>query len=340
MIMNLAMRRRLVWGIVVGIALAASEAGAQTREQLVERFRTECRAQLAHLRGPGQAENFRARMQDCVAARMTSTMRERATQMPADAPPLKLVEATPWLVENAGPAKAKGVIYFIRGYFAATPTRDDYRLPPYFLKSLNAAGWDVIDARVAHDEPNPGPGRTLQQAGRAVPFVRRRLAALKQDGYRKVVLAGPSWGGWLSMLVAGEPVADAVIVNAPNAFGRSTAPNGRPNATFAFTLTQFAPAVGAVKIPAFVILPEDPILGPRSGRARPDRGRAAHRRQRAALCDGKTAGVHRPFHQLAADLRLCLRQMHRGVPGRPAQPGAILRKAAARRRRFPLGDRA
>jgi pimeloyl-ACP methyl ester carboxylesterase len=278
MIAPISARRWAATAIAVSLMLAATAAVGQSRQELLERFREECSAQFAYLRGPGQHEIVHAHVHGCVIARMDSAIRQRSSQTPSGGAPLQLIEATPWLVKNAGPEKAKGVIYFVRGYTPYEPSRDDFAIPPYFLKSLNAAGWDVIQAKVPHSEPDSELAAGLRRVGRTEPFVRERLAALKKDGYRKVVLGGHSWGGWLAMLLAHDAVADAVILSAPNAFGQRTAPTGRANAVFGFTVTQFAAPIGAVKIPAVVILPEDTVYDANPG----ERGRIAEQRLAAA----------------------------------------------------------
>jgi hypothetical protein len=52
---------------------------------------------------------------------------------------LKLVEFSPWLTVRKGPEKAKGVIYFIRGWGGVTTggaSLDEFQLVPYFIKTL------------------------------------------------------------------------------------------------------------------------------------------------------------------------------------------------------------
>ena len=95
-------------------------------------------------------------------------------------------------------------------------------------------------------------------AWRAQPFVRERISALHAQGYRKVVLTGHSWGAWLTLLLGKNSAVDALIVNAPNAFGNRTSPyTGRANPNFDFALSQFAPAMDDVSVPTVLILPDD-----------------------------------------------------------------------------------
>jgi hypothetical protein len=234
--------------------LAAPSGAAPAQGALFERYRAECIAQYAYLRGPGRVEIVRSHVRDCIMAKMQA----RALEPPSGEPALHLDEAAPSLVKNSGPASAKGVVYFVRGYYPGEPTPDRFNIVPYFLKSLNASGWDAIDARGPAREPDPGPARGLWMARRAEPFVGERLAALKAQGYRRVVLAGHSWGGWLGLLLGKNSVADALIASVPSAFGKPTsAYTGKTNPNFRLALTQFSPAIAGVGVPTVLILPED-----------------------------------------------------------------------------------
>ena len=111
---------------------------------------------------------------------------------PTAAAELQLSEATPWLVKNAGPQQAKGVIYWMNGYTKDPPVFDRFRLPPYFLKTLSQQGWDVINTKVPARRATMMPWELGPQA---VDFVRRRVRDLRASGYKRVVVAGHSWGG-------------------------------------------------------------------------------------------------------------------------------------------------
>jgi hypothetical protein len=84
---------------------------AQSREQLLERFRESCRAKFAHLRGKGQPEVVRAHVQPCVKAAMTAhvqgefeTIRARGDAL-IDAGKLSEAEAA----ARAGIARARSL---------------------------------------------------------------------------------------------------------------------------------------------------------------------------------------------------------------------------------------
>jgi pimeloyl-ACP methyl ester carboxylesterase len=89
---------------------------------------------------------------------------------------------------------------------------EDYKSPnPPYLSVLRAAGWDVFRFDRLRDQD------TLSGSS-------RRLAAyadrLKAEGYRRVVLAGQSFGAFLSLMAADRSDnVDAVVATAPAAFG-------------------------------------------------------------------------------------------------------------------------
>ncbi|HTV87894.1 MAG TPA: alpha/beta hydrolase [Stellaceae bacterium] len=108
-----------------------------------------------------------------------------------------------------GPAHAKGVVVWSHG---RSINGEDYKSPtPVYLQALRDDGWDVLRFdRLAEND-------TLNRSG-------QRLAgyadALKREGYRQVVLAGQSFGGFLSLIAADESAdVDAVIATAPAAYG-------------------------------------------------------------------------------------------------------------------------
>lgn len=146
---------------------------------------------------------------------------------------LKLVEFTPWLTTKKGPQQSKGVIYFIRGWGGAVNgggSIDEFQLIPYFIKTLADNGWDVIGAKF----PNtPTKIRSAEYVPAAVRYVDQRVKELKKEGYKKVIVGGHSWGGWVAMAAAkaGSGV-DAVLAMAPDAYGPKIVFGGMTNPRF------------------------------------------------------------------------------------------------------------
>ncbi len=121
------------------------------------------------------------------------------------------------LMFRYGPAAARGAVVWGHGY--GGPARDLRATPlPGFLAVLNDAGWDVL-----RFDRDPAEDTIF----RSQPLLVRGLAALREAGYRRVVLGGQSRGGWQALLAAAErpELVDAVIATAPAAHGSAEQPN-------------------------------------------------------------------------------------------------------------------
>jgi len=108
-----------------------------------------------------------------------------------------------------GPAKAKGVIVWSHG--RSINAEDSESPTPAYLTALREDGWDVMRFdRLSH-------GDTLNDSTkRLVDYT----AQLKHDGYKQVVLAGQSFGAFLSLMAADSSGdVDGVIATAPAAYG-------------------------------------------------------------------------------------------------------------------------
>jgi pimeloyl-ACP methyl ester carboxylesterase len=113
-------------------------------------------------------------------------------------------------VKPLGPARAQGAVIWNHG---KPPYRGaDGDMLPFYLDRLRDAGWDVF--RLERDWSSDN--LALSPAA-----LRDQVSAVYQQGYRKLVLAGQSYGAWISLLVAASgPPIHAVIATAPAAFGR------------------------------------------------------------------------------------------------------------------------
>src|SRR5437588_4025220 len=108
-----------------------------------------------------------------------------------------------------GPAQAKGAIVWSHG--RSINAEDSESPTPAYLTALREDGWDVMRFdRMSH-------GDTLSDSTkRLVDFT----ASLKRQGYKQVVLAGQSFGAFLSLMAADATSdVDAVIATAPAAYG-------------------------------------------------------------------------------------------------------------------------
>ena len=109
-----------------------------------------------------------------------------------------------------GPERAVGIVIWNHGISGSTHS---WRAPaPPALRLLQARGWDVIMLK-RHHAAETMPGSTLF---RTVQRTLEEAAASRKLGYRKVALAGQSFGGYVSLeAVDTSPDLDAVVAFAP-----------------------------------------------------------------------------------------------------------------------------
>jgi dienelactone hydrolase len=108
-----------------------------------------------------------------------------------------------------GPAKAKGVVIWSHG--RSINAEDSQSPSPAYLGVLREDGWDVM----RFDRLSKGD--TLSDSTkRLVEYTNQ----LKRSGYKQVLLAGQSFGAFLSLMAAdASHDVDAVIATAPAAYG-------------------------------------------------------------------------------------------------------------------------
>src|SRR5437016_6334450 len=109
-----------------------------------------------------------------------------------------------------GPAKAKGVIVWSHG--RSISTEDSQSPSPAYLHVLGDNGWDVMRFN------RPSQADTLKDsAANLIDYA----SELKRKGYKQVMLAGQSFGAFLSLMAAdASSDVDGVIATAPAAYGR------------------------------------------------------------------------------------------------------------------------
>jgi dienelactone hydrolase len=139
-----------------------------------------------------------------------------------------------------GPGTAQGAVIYSPGLVReGTPIT----ATPYVVDDLQAAGWDVFRF------VPPSAGDIVEVAAAALTDAAQEL---RGRSYKRIVLIGQSYGGWLSLAAAGgpgEPV-DAVAALAPAAFGaRGESENWTANAS---ALAPLAEAVTAKRVLVFL----------------------------------------------------------------------------------------
>jgi dienelactone hydrolase len=110
---------------------------------------------------------------------------------------------------QAGPGIAKGALVWIHGTYGRDQTGPPP--PPDFVGREAAAGFDVWDFnRERADDPLPR-GAEILAAG---------VQALRDRGYRRVIVSGHSRGAWIALTVLAHPgLADGVVAFSPAAHG-------------------------------------------------------------------------------------------------------------------------
>ena len=108
-----------------------------------------------------------------------------------------------------GPDRAIGAVVWNHG--RSINTEDSESPTPPYLRVLRDAGWDVL----RFDRPRDGDTLTASTR-RLVELV----GQLKRNGYRRIVLAGQSFGAFLALMATNSSEeVDAVVATAPAAFG-------------------------------------------------------------------------------------------------------------------------
>jgi pimeloyl-ACP methyl ester carboxylesterase len=118
-------------------------------------------------------------------------------------------------VEKRGPASAAGLLLYFHGY-AGPLDLTQFPISQLFAEMATVAGWDVLRInRLPTADLEPDDDNILR-------FVADRITMARQVGYRQVIVAGGSRGGWLALLAATLPGVDAAIGTAPGTGSYST----------------------------------------------------------------------------------------------------------------------
>ena len=129
-----------------------------------------------------------------------------------------------------GPPHAEGVVIWSHG---RSVDAEDSRAPtPPYIEDFRQRNWDAFRLnRLRHSDTLAAGAAALARAARH----------FKQQGYRRVVLAGQSFGAFISLMAAdASDSIDAVIATAPAAFGPIDGPNAhyRLNASRLYPLLE------------------------------------------------------------------------------------------------------
>ena len=111
--------------------------------------------------------------------------------------------------ELLGPERAMGVVVWNHG--RSINVEDSESPTPPYLRILRDSGWDVLRFNRSRD------GDTLTASTRRLV---EQVGQLKHKSYRRIVLAGQSFGAFVALMAAdASEDVDAVVATAPAAFG-------------------------------------------------------------------------------------------------------------------------
>jgi len=132
-----------------------------------------------------------------------------------------------------GAARAQGAVIWSHG---RSLQKECSLVPtPDYISAFRAAGWDTFRLnRPSIIDNLPDSAAALAQ----------EAEGLKHRGYRRVILAGQSFGGFISLIAAGRSDAvDAVIATAPAAYG-----SGQSNpSSYGLNATRLYDLLGAIR---------------------------------------------------------------------------------------------
>jgi pimeloyl-ACP methyl ester carboxylesterase len=159
----------------------------------------------AHRRRPHPCGRLVSHLKACLTAAITVIALVPAAAAQA---PMTLVPAQEQATLR-GPARAEGVVIWSHG--RSIEVEDSLAPTPEYIAEIRKAGWDTFRLNRLR------VGDTLPASGAALATYAEQL---KANGYRRVVLAGQSFGAFISLIAAGRSDAvDAVIGTAPAAYG-------------------------------------------------------------------------------------------------------------------------
>ena len=188
-----------------GRAAWSMVSGQESPEEAERMALANCTRQLGRMRGEGVGAPCRILAVDGDLRGMPGSpgiMPERGGIGPFTRSPFHL---------HRGPRLAEGAVIWAHGYGGAAEDHRGHALPG-MISPLNEAGFDVF-----RFDRHPGDDPLFVTLPRLV----RALPALREAGYRRIILGGQSRGAWQAILAASErpDLVDVVLAAAPAAHG-------------------------------------------------------------------------------------------------------------------------
>jgi pimeloyl-ACP methyl ester carboxylesterase len=165
-----------------------------------------------------------------------------------------------------GPEKARGIVIWSHGI---SGTNEQYKAPPALvLRLLHGRGWDIIKL----NRNNLGETSRDLSLARATERTEAEIAAQRTRGYRRIVLAGQSFGGYISLETAeGQRGLFGLLAMSPGVTARGGVDRIDPSITERLLRDSKASRVVAV-FPRGDALFDHRVRGPGASRALGARG--------------------------------------------------------------------
>jgi dienelactone hydrolase len=158
----------------------------------------------AHGKRPHPRSRLICQLKDCLAVALVAVALAPSARAEALMTLVPTQEQAP-----RGPSRAEGVVIWSHG--RSVEVEDSLAPTPEYIGEMRKAGWDTFRLNRLR------AGDTLAASGAALAS---HAEHFKAGGYRRVVLAGQSFGAFISLIAADRSSAvDAVIGTAPAAYG-------------------------------------------------------------------------------------------------------------------------
>jgi len=116
-------------------------------------------------------------------------------------------------VPHLGPAATAGVLIYLHGRGDIDVANG--AIPGIFVEMARSAEWDILRInRLPYVD-------VVSEDDRQVSFLADEAARARRSGYRRIIVAGASRGGWLALSASRLVDVDGVIGLAPGTLGRS-----------------------------------------------------------------------------------------------------------------------
>jgi len=123
--------------------------------------------------------------------------------------------------------KLNGAFIYMPGYSHDKPIPRSNTSVPTYLEELNKAGWHTYKLFIVHEH------RSTLTLDNQIEALRELVIDLKDKGFKRVIVAGQSAGGWLALRAAVDiPEVDGILAATPSKYGSKVDNKGSSNNRF------------------------------------------------------------------------------------------------------------